>query len=481
MNRSAMGARRQEVRRGRGRVGLATAAALVLAGCATFSEDGGFGAVQGVANERLGAEAKWLRGDADEDAARAQVQALLAKPLAADDAVQIALLNNRGLQAAYAELGIAEADLVQAGRIANPSFGYMNVRGDGEFKIERALTFSVLQILTIPLAAKVAGERFEQTKLAVSAEMLRVAADTRRAYFSAVAAQESIRYFEQVKESAEAGAELARRMYGAGNYSALQRAREQAFYADAVAQLARARQAATAERERLTRLMGLWGEDVAFKLPARLPELPQAPAELRDAEQTAMRTRLDVQASRRDLEVLAASLGLTRTTRFVNALELGAAQVRESHAIMNGYELRFEIPIFDWGGARVARAEALYMQAANRAAETAINARSEVREAYAAYRTAYDLARHYRDEIVPLRKRISEENLLRYNGMLIGVFELLADARESVAAVNAAIEASRDFWLAAADLAAAQHGATAGMRKAAGAAPLMPAAGPKGH
>ncbi|MCL4798884.1 MAG: TolC family protein [Burkholderiales bacterium] len=460
---------------------LAVCATLVLAGCATFSEDGGFGEVQGIAQARLGAEARWLRNDADEDAARARVKALLARPLSADDAVQLALLNNRGLQASYAELGVAEADLVQAGRIANPSFGYMRVRGDGEVEIERALVFSVFQIATMPLATKITRQRFEQVKLAVAAEMLGVAAETRRAYYSAVAAQEAIRYFEQVKESAEAGAELARRMFGAGNFSALQRAREQAFYADAVAQLARARQTATAERERLTRLMGLWGEHIAFKLPDRLPELPKAPTELRDAEQTAMRTRLDIQASRRDLDALAESLGLTKATRFVNALDVGPAQVREAHAVLNGFELRLEIPIFDWGQARVARAEALYMQAANRTAETAINARSEVREAYAAYRTTYDLARHYRDEIVPLRKRISEENLLRYNGMLIGVFELLADARESVAAVNAAIEATRDFWLAEADLQAAQDGAAAGMRKATRAAPAMAVGGPKPH
>jgi len=395
--------------------------------------------------------------------------------------VQVALLANRGLQASYAELGVAEADLVQAGRLANPSFGYMRVRGDGEFEIERALVFSVFQIVTMPIASKITRQRFEQAKLAVSAEMLSVAAETRRAYFGAVAAQEAIRYFEQVKDSAEAGAELARRMFGAGNYSALRRAREQAFYADAVAQLARARQTAAAERERLTRLMGLWGEDIAFKLPDRLPELPKAPAELRDAEQTAMRTRLDIEASRRDLEALAESLGLTKATRFVNALDIGPAQVREPHAVLNGFELRLEIPIFDWGQARIARAEVLYMQAANRTAETAVNARSEVREAYSAYRTAYDLARHYRDEIVPLRKRISDENLLRYGGMLIGVFELLADARESVAAVNAAIEATREFWLADADLQAAQNGAAAGMRRAAGTAQAMAIAGPKGH
>jgi outer membrane protein TolC len=88
------------------------------------------------------------------------------------------------------------------------------------------------------------------------------------------------------------------------------------------------------------------------------------------------------------------------------------------------------------------------MQALHRAAETAINARSEVREAYGAYRSAWDIAKHQRDEIVPLKARISEENLLRYNGMLIGVFELLADARSQIASVNGAIDALRDFWIA---------------------------------
>jgi outer membrane protein TolC len=98
------------------------------------------------------------------------------------------------------------------------------------------------------------------------------------------------------------------------------------------------------------------------------------------------------------------------------------------------------------------------MQAVNRTAAAAIDARSQVREAVAAQRAAYDVAKLYRDEIVPLKKRISDEQILRYNGMLISVFELLADAREQVASVNAAIEAQRDFWLADAALQAALTG-----------------------
>ncbi len=268
--------------------------------------------------------------------------------------------------------------------------------------------------------------------------------------------QETARYLAQVMQAAEASAELARRMAAVGNWSKLDQAREQVFYAEATAQLARAQQARLAAREQLTRLMGLWGEDAAFGLPERLPDLPPVAREAGDAEAQALAQRLDVQAARRDAEALAESLGLTRATRFIDLLEVGHIREREAdEARHSGWGVELRIPIFDFGGARTARAEHLYRQAVNRALETAIQARSEVREAYGAYRTAFDLARHYRDEIVPLRKRISEEVLLRYNGMLSSVFELLADARDQVAAVNAYIEALHGFWVAESDFQAA--------------------------
>jgi outer membrane protein TolC len=182
-----------------------------------------------------------------------------------------------------------------------------------------------------------------------------------------------------------------------------------------------------------------------------------------DAERTAIETRLDVQAAKRSTEMYAQSLGLTRATGFVNVLHAGYVNKSETgDERMNGYEIELELPVFDFGTTRVARAEALYRQAVQRTAEVAVNARSQVREAYSAYRTSYDIAKHYRDEIVPLRKRIAEENLLRYNGMLIGVFELLADAREQVASVTAAVEATRDFWLADTNLQTAMTSGTPG-------------------
>jgi outer membrane protein TolC len=463
---------------------VALVSAGVLGGCATFSRDGGFGAVEQVARERLNKDVKWSRDDGERDSVRSAVKELLVLPLSADNAVQVALLNNPGLQATYAELGIAEADLVQAGRMTNPHFAYLRTRQGDERKIEWALTFPIIDLLTIPLRTRIESDRFEQVKLAVAGRMLFVATGTRKVWIDAVAAEERVRYLEQVKVAAEASSELASRMEGAGNFSRLNRMREQVFHAETVARLARTRQGAVAERERLTRLMGLSGDDVAFQLPERLPDLPANKPEFRDIEARAMTGRLDVQAAKRETERLAGSLGLTRTTRFINVLELGPAATKEDpEPWKRGFEVSLQLPIFDWGGASVAKAEAIYMQALHRVAETAVNARSEVREAYSAYHTAYDTAKRYRDEIVPLRKKIAEENMLRYNGMLIGIFELLADAREQVGAVNAYIEALRDFWLSESDLQAAFNGPATSRRAAAPMIPgdMAPTPAPAGH
>ncbi len=430
-------------------------ALLALTACASFTPDGGLGLVEQTTKERIGKEIKWARTDTDRDAIHVRVRELLRKKLSIDDAVQIALLNNKGLQASFFELGISEADLVQAGRLPNPHFSMFRARRDDEYKIEQALTFNLLSLVTMPLATQMETRRFEATQRSVAMEVLRLASETRKAYVLAVAGEENVRYMTKVKSVADSSAELARRMARVGNWNKLSQAREQGFYADAALNLARATQNQVSTREKLTRLLGLWGEDTQFTLPERLPDLPDMADELPNVEQLAMGQRLDVQGMKLETEAMAKNMGLTKTTRFINALEFGPARVlegRKSDPYKKGYELSLEIPIFDWGTAKVAKSEALYMQSVNRLAEAAINARSEVREAYQGYRVSYDIAKHYRDEIVPIRKRIADENLLRYNGMLLGVFDLLADARSQIASVNGYIDALRDFWLAKADL-----------------------------
>jgi outer membrane protein TolC len=257
-----------------------------------------------------------------------------------------------------------------------------------------------------------------------------------------------------VKSAADASAELARRMQAVGNFSKLQRAREQAFSADAVAQLARAQQAANATREALVRALGLDASQAAqLKLPDRLPDLPAAPRDEQAVAQAALEERLDVTLAKANLDYEARRNGLTRVTRLVDGLQLGIE--RNSQTALpsqRGFQLEMPLPLFDFGDASRANAEATYMAALQRTAAVGVRASSQLRESYASYRTAYDLARHYRDEIVPLRKSISDENVLRYNGMLIGVFDLLADAREQIGSVIASIDAQRDFWLADAAL-----------------------------
>jgi outer membrane protein TolC len=455
---------------------LAIGTAVFLAGCATFSEDGGFGRVEQAVAERSAAQARWIRSAEDVDSVRARVKELLAQPLSAENAVQIALLNNPGLQGRYAELGIAEAELVQASRWSGPTWSFARLKRGDEVEREASVFVDVLGLISIPLSTRAQEKRFDAAQRRATEEAVNFAFTTRKAWLEAVAAGQAARYMEDVRLAAEASADLARRMAQTGNWPFLTMAREQAFYAEATAQLARARQAEVAAREALTRRMGLWGEDSGYTLPERLPDLPTSAREGVDLEAQALAQRLDVQAARRDAASLAAALGLTKTTRFLNLLEVGALRSEATgEPVQRGWEVELRVPIFDFGGARTARAEHQYQQAVNRVADTAIRARSEVRESYSAYRTAFDLARHYRDEIVPLRKRISEEMLLRYNGMLSSVFELLADSRATVASVNAYVEAQRDFWMAEANLQMTLTTGSPGAGPA--AAPAMAAAG----
>ena len=438
-----------------GRLVAAVSVVAVLAGCTTFSKDGGFNSVSDVAQVRLGKDAVWVKTDKDRDAVAQRTKELLAKPLGMDDAVQVALLNNAGLQTSYGELGIAEADLVQAGRLPNPGFTFSRTSSNSSNVIvyNRSLSLSLLSVLTMPVTTPIQSRKFEETKLLAADAMLAVAADARRAYINAVAAQQAAAYAGQVKDSSEAAVQLAQRMQQAGNFSKLDYAREQAFYAEATAQFARSRQQAVSAREKLTRSMGLWGSGTLYRLPDTLPDLPKSRPELTDLEGFAMQNRLDIQAGKMQTQSVASSLGLSKATRFINVLDVGYLNNFENdQGHERGYSITVEIPLFDWGSSKVARAETTYMQSVNRLAQTAVNARSEVRESYSAYVTDYDIAKHYRDEVLPLRKTISDEMTLRYNGMLASVFELLSDSRDQVGSVNSYIDALKEYWIAETDL-----------------------------
>lgn len=425
----------------------------VLSGCASFSKDGGLNDVKSLTQRHIKQEVVWPKTAAEQQLAEARVQELLQKELDVESAVQIALLSNKGLQASLFELGISEAEVVQAGRLPNPKFSMLYARHNGDYKIEQALTFNIFSLLTMPRMLEIERLNFDNTKQKTALDVLKLAYQTRLAYFNAVAANEQVTYSAQVLESAEASAEMARRMVKAGNWNQLELAREQGFYADAKQDALAAKQKQSAAHEALTRLLGISVNQLAIQ--KRLPDLPKTITEPSQFQQEAFEQRLDLQAARLRVQALAKQLGLTKATSVINVLELGPARVlegRRGDSYKKGVDISFELPLFDWGGAKVARAEATYMQGVNRAAYIASNAQSEIREAYSHYSTSYDIAKQYHDEIVPLRKKVLDEKLLRYNGMLISPFELFADARAQVASVKTYIEKLNEFWLADTEL-----------------------------
>jgi outer membrane protein TolC len=445
-------------------IAVPLAGALTVAACQTFSPDGGLGVASDVAHQELRKDIVAIRTEDDATTAQTRVRQLLRRTLTAESAVQIALLNNRGLQAAYNELGIADAVRVRQSLPPNPAVSVLRVSGSVETELERQIVGSVLALATLPARADMASDRFRQAQLIAALATMRVAAGGRTAFYRAVAAGQLAGLLTQAETAAETSAQLAKRLGETGAMNKLDKTREQAFYAEVAMQLAVARQLALSERERLIRALGLSGSDLNFTLPKKLPALPRRALPIRRIEQEAMDRRVDLQIARIELDLLAKSYGLTAATRFINVLDAGYAdRIKDNHETgehthQRGFTVSFEIPLFDFGETRVREAQQTYLQAVNRLAEKAINVRSEAREAYRNYRATYGIAVRYQREVLPLRKTISDEMMLRYGAMQIDVFSLLSDARQRLAANAAAIEALREFWLASASLSAAITG-----------------------
>ena len=365
-----------------------------------------------------------------------------------EQAVRLALLRNKSLRALYYRSVLSESAMTDA----ISSAGELN-SGD-PLDQERRFIVAATAPLAQPLASEVDRRKADRSRVEVASEMMQTANAVRRAWIAAVAAAENARYLERALMSAEAGTELARRMVRVGNWPRLNELRERAFQGEVAAQLARARQAAVAERETLTKLLGLWGSEANYLLPDRLPDLPASAANLPNIEELALRQRLDLQASRLSIFAEAREFvldGYDQGELF--GYRRGEVTLSEADYFADGARSRdIRVPMFDRQQARRDPRLLPYIQSVDRYGELAVAARSEARQAYLGYRTAYDVARHYRDTIIPLRKEISEENLLRYNGMLISVFELLADAREQITSVTNYIEAQREFWTAETDL-----------------------------
>jgi cobalt-zinc-cadmium efflux system outer membrane protein len=432
---------------------------VALNGCASAPPRGaGFGEVREMVADRGGHRIEWNTGsDADATAAASVREVLTRGELTADDAVAVALLNNRRLQATYEDLGVAQADLVQAGLLRNPVFNAEYKFGEGGSGniIDLAVTQEFLDVLQIPLRRRVAAQAFEATKLRVAGAVLDLAAQVRGAFYLHQASLQAAEMRRTVAEATGLSFDFARRLREAGNITELQFARERALHEQSKIDLAAAEADVLATRERLNALMGLWGQDTQWAAAPRLPDVPAEEVDVAGVESRAVERSLELAAARAELDATADALGIRRSFAVFGGgdVELGVAAERDRGEPWTvGPAVSVPIPLFDTGAARVSGAQAELRRARQAYAATAVEVRAAARAARDRLAAARSRAEYYPKVILPLRHTIVEQTQAENNAMLVGTFDVLRAKQDEIEAGAAYVMALRDYWLARAQL-----------------------------
>jgi outer membrane protein, heavy metal efflux system len=425
-----------------------------LGGCATVQLNAGFVDVGASVEERAGMSVSWNNGSDLDRAAEERVRALLKNRLTADQAVQVALLTNRELQALYSDLGIAQADLVQAGLLRNPIFDAavtFPVSG-GRAEPELTAVMNFLDVLYMPLRKRIAAARFAETKLRVTGSVLDFAGQVRRAFYFHQANEQMLELRQTIVEGLASSFLVAERLHQAGNISDLDFARERALLETGKLALRSAESAVSQSRERLNMLMGLWGSDAGWDIDKRMADVPTRPPDTETLEKVSIEKSLDLEIAKQRLVTTGEQLGFAKSTALVPQWGMGMRGERRDGPWSVGPVLEFPIPLFDQGQARTGRAGAELRRAQQEYYALAVRIRSTARAVRDRLLSAHDRALYSRDILVPLRESIVNEAQRQYNAMQLGVFELLRAREQQIEAGVAYVEALRDYVMAASDL-----------------------------
>lgn len=430
---------------------FAVMASTALNGGCVVPREAGFPDVQRSVEERLGKRVVWNRGSAEDEAVAGEVRELLGEPLTADEAVQIALLNNRNLQATYEELSIAQADLVQAGLLTNPVFEaeLKFAEGTGDWAFEGGIVQDFIDLLQMPLRKRIAKGELESAKLRVAGEVIDVAAETRAAFYTTQAQTQMLELRRTVLDAAEASYAASLALFDAGNIPEIDFAQERSQYEQAKLEYASAEASVQADREELNVLMGLWGEQTTWQIEERLadPSAEELPVE--DVERLAVENSLDLAVFQQQVVTAGRALGLARPFALLAEGEIGVAGEREEGGDWEiGPSIGLPIPLFDQGQAGVASAQAGLRQAQHRHKALAIELRARARAAAIRLRAARDRATYYREAILPVAKQVMDQTQLQYNAMQVGVFQLLQARQQQVQSAAGYIEALETYWQA---------------------------------
>lgn len=435
---------------------LASALTLtLLSGCASMTPGKGFDDVHRSVAERTGLNPRWNNGTKEDEEARAAVAALLDKELNADDAVQIALLNNHELQAVYEDLNISQAELVRAGLLKNPVFNAdvrLGLSGFGP-GVDLGVLQDFVSLLAMPLKKGRAQAAFEAAKLRVTAAVIDAGFEVEAGFYDYQAAAQSREMRASVLQATTASLALAQRLRAAGNFRKLDVLNEQTLCEQARVELAAAESRETAARERLNALMGLWGSQTGWRAVPRLPEVPEEIPGESGLEARAITASLDLAILRRDTEIAARTLGIAENFAWLDGAAAGGAGQRELDGPWSiGPAIGVPIPIFDQGQAAAGAAQASYRQAVQRTYSRAVEIRARVRAAYAAVVASHDLVGYYQRTMLPLRQRVLDETQLQYNAMQVSAFQLLQARRDQIGAGAEYVSAIHEYWLARAAL-----------------------------
>jgi outer membrane protein, heavy metal efflux system len=415
-----------------------------------------FRSVQQSVQERTGKTVGWEEDQAAREQAIQEVRRLLQKPLTISSAVQIALLNNRSLQATFEEIGLSYADLLDAATIPNPRFDLAIRVPDkppsGTY-IDYSAAIDFLSIIMIPLKKRVAKDRLESVALRVADDTLELVSQVKEAFYTFQASQQLLNRFKEIVDADAASLDLAQRQHEAGNITDLGLTQQQESYSRSRLDVATTEADIRRNREKLNRLLGLWGTDTDWQLPGDLPEVPNSDVSASKLERLAISQRLDLQAGYLRVTSEARNLHLTKSFRLLGALDFGVESERETDAqTRTGPTFAIELPIFNQGQARIARSEAALRQEQDKFEALAIDVRSQIRELRDELTSKRDIARFYQDELLPDERRILDESLSLYNAMEINNFELFTTKAEEARTEREYTEAVRDYWITRAEL-----------------------------
>ncbi len=445
---------------------LTFAAAGLLAGCAGHPESA-FDGVQKTVARASGKRVHWLRSRQEEAEAESAVRAMLKRPLNADSAAQIALLNNRALQSRFEQFGIGFADYVEASLPSNPSFAAswrFPSRPPSATNIEYSVAQDLLSLLLLPVKRNLAARELEMTRLRIAGDVLGLVAETKTAFYMLQARQQLLGRLQLIVKTSEAAADLAKGQHDAGNITDLDLANQQALYSQSRVEVGQTQAQIRSDRERLNRLFAAWGAQTDWKVAGELPTIPGREISLDRLESKAIAQRVDLAAVRQEVASLGLALSLKQKTRFVpGGVNVGVDTERDpDRQRVTGPTLDLQLPLFNFGQATLERLHSQLAQAQRDLESMSVNARSEVREARDLIAANRELADYYRKVLLPQRLLIVNQTQLQYNAMQMGPLELLTAKERELNAERTYIETWRDYWIARTELERAMHGGSGG-------------------